>query len=406
LKDNLIELIKMKVKEHTHEIVKLAKELISIPSPSFEEKRLSDYLFSELTKYGFDQVSQDELNNVLGIINGERDRPKILFTGHMDAVPPADMDDPYSGKIIEVKINHKKKKAIYGRGAVDMKGALTAMIFAAKILKELKIKPAGEISFAAVVCEEAGGSIGSKKLLKNLRNLDVAIIGEATDLNISIGHRGASFLQVTVEGKAAHASQPELGVNALYGACEIINEIKENVERIFPDHEALGRPTLTCTNLHVYPGTLNVIPNKCVIGLDYRSTPSFTDEKAISILTKLINRKVDPRLRVSVDYYVRLKDGEPIIDSIPPFYQDPKNNYVIAAKNVLEEALGCKRDFIIWKFATDGGFFHQAGITTFGIGPGKEELAHSSQEHLTLENLIQATVAYSYLMAKLPSALT
>ncbi|MEM3642125.1 MAG: M20/M25/M40 family metallo-hydrolase, partial [Candidatus Bathyarchaeia archaeon] len=258
------------------------------------------------------------------------------------------------------------------------------------------------ISFAAVVCEEAGGSVGSKKLLENFRDFDVAVIGEATDLNISIGQRGASFLQIAVEGKAAHASQPELGINALYGACEIIREIKENVGHIFFGNEVLGSPILTCTNLNVYPGTLNVIPNKCVIGLDYRSTPSFTDKKAISILKELIGEKIDPKFKVSVDYYVRFKNGKPIIDSIPPFYQDPKNKYVTAAKNALEEALGRRTDFIVWRFATDGGFFHQAGITTFGMGPGKEELAHSPQEHLLLDDLIRAVVAYSWLMVKLP----
>src|SRR5699024_9256388 len=137
----------------------------------------------------------------------------LMLTGHIDTVPPYNMENPFTPII--------NNNVIYGRGSVDMKGAMTAMIIALKVIHKSGIKLEGELLFASVIDEEQNCQ-GTKHMVDNVEiNSDYAIVGEPTDLDVMIGHKGMEWLEITVHGVSTHGSSPEKGVNSIIQAAQL-----------------------------------------------------------------------------------------------------------------------------------------------------------------------------------------
>jgi len=137
-----------------------------------------------------------------------------LLTGHLDHDPEGDLKNwiypPYEAVITN--------GILYGRASVDMKSAVASMIYAAAKARDLGVIR-GKLIVAAVVLEELQEGIAMKNIVENHNILpDIVILGEATNLNLAIGHRGRAEIEVIVYGKNSHASMPELGDNAIYKA--------------------------------------------------------------------------------------------------------------------------------------------------------------------------------------------
>ena len=358
-------------------LISFCRALIQTKSPSGEEEEVAKIIADEMRKLGFDQVEIDEVGNVIGLIKGNSDFT-IVFDGHMDTVGPGNLDswevDPFSAEVID--------GWLFGRGAVDMKGSIAAMVYSA-----LKVKEAGNnLYFVFVVHEEDQEGFGIKHFLerKGIRP-DLVVLGEATGLKIAIGHRGRAELLLKVYGSAAHSSMPDLGENALLEACKLLLKMEEIQDRL-PSHPVLGRASIAPVSIKCYPGEIPVIPDRCEILLDRRTVPKESREEIIGNLMKFVRKgEISVRKKV-IKCYTGYK--QEVEGYFPAWYM----NGPLARK--VTKLL--QTDIMVWKFSTDGAYTAgEAGLPTIGYGPGDQELAHRPNERISLKSLLKSVNGYA-----------
>jgi acetylornithine deacetylase/succinyl-diaminopimelate desuccinylase-like protein len=157
-------------------IIEFLKELIKTPSLSGQEKEIAELIQRKMVELGY-TVHVDDMGNVIGIIG--KGRHTVLFDSHMDHISPGTLNNwkfpPYSGKIID--------KEMYGRGVVDMKGAVASLIYGCANSKDDVKK-----ILACVVHEETNEGVATRKIIDEYNGkIDSCVLGEPTDLKLSIG---------------------------------------------------------------------------------------------------------------------------------------------------------------------------------------------------------------------------
>jgi putative selenium metabolism hydrolase len=382
------------VEKRRGEAISFLQDLIRTPSPSRQESEAAKVVAEKMRGVGFDKVKIDKLSDALGTIKGSGGGRTLLLNGHLDHVPVGDMADPYSGRLMDGVQFGVKGEVVYGRGASDMKGALAAMVMAGAVLKGLGIDLKGGFKVAAVAMEEVGG-VGTQETIEDQFLGDVVVIGEATNMEIALGHRGGAGTSIVVRGRSCHASAPERGINALYKATDLISRIQSDLIPKLPDHPVFGKTTLTVTRISVKPDAGNVVPEECTFHMDCRTHPDYPREALKSDLEGIIAtmKREDPEL----DAYIP-PPTRPRTRSFTGFYTDPKEHPVVEeAKMAVAEALGREPKLTTWRFATDGRLYHWLGIPVIGFGPAEERFAHTHEDHVRVEDYINAIKVYAWL---------
>ncbi len=144
-------------------------------------------------------------------LEGRNPGPHLVLCGHTDTVP-LNQGNPghgFSGSIDDGRL--------FGRGTTDMKGALAAMAAALVALSRPGLPVSGRVTLAAVIDEEIE-SLGAEHLIESGFTADGAIVGEPTQNQICIGHKGLEWLEIVFSGKAAHGGTPTAGINAIDAA--------------------------------------------------------------------------------------------------------------------------------------------------------------------------------------------
>lgn len=377
------------------EVINLCQDLIRKSSYSGHEQNVADILKTYMQKNNFDKVFTDKYGNIIGCIKGNRPGPKILFDGHIDTVPVANELEwtypPFAAEIHDDKI--------YGRGTSDMKGAVAAMCVAAKYFKEdFGNDFAGELYIAGVVHEECFEGVASREVSKNIKP-DYVIIGEASNLNIKIGQRGRAEIIVETFGKSCHSANPEKGINAVYKMAKIIEAIN-TLEP--PHHEILGDGILELTDIKSspYPGA-SVIPDYCRATYDRRLLVGETKESVLAPIKKLLEEMMakDSTLKVNVSYSVGKEkcytDNEITGERFFPGWLYSKNDEFVQKAYVQLKNNGFNPEITQYNFCTNGSHYAgEAHIKTFGLGPSKENLAHTANEYIEINQLIKAVQCY------------
>ncbi|MDR7869713.1 MAG: YgeY family selenium metabolism-linked hydrolase [Tissierellaceae bacterium] len=384
------------------EVIKLTQDLVRTKSYSGEEDKASEVLQKFFREKDFDEVRVDKFGNTIGTIKGNRPGKSIVFDGHLDTVPITDESlwtyPPFSGEIQDNKI--------HGRGTSDMKGALAAMAVAAACFAEdTKRDFPGEIHVAGVVHEECFEGVAAREISKEY-NPDYVIIGEASELNLKIGQRGRAEIRLEVFGKAAHSANPEKGINAVYKICNIIEEIK----KLEPtEHPVLGKGILELTDIKSspYPGA-SVVPEYAVATYDRRLLVGETKESVLKPLQDLLDRMMhkDPELKAKVSYAVGEEacyTGNKIQGErfFPGWIFDHSEDFI---QNIYKgiKALGIDAKITHYHFCTNASHYAgEAGIKTIGIGPSKENLAHTLNEYAEIEQLEKVCDIYVSIMETL-----
>jgi putative selenium metabolism hydrolase len=387
------------------ELVNLTRELVRTPSLSGQEKEVAALISDRMKGLGYDSVEIDEVGNAVGVIGGKAEEGTLMFNGHMDHVPPGDMPDPYSAAIKDGSPFGVSGEVIVGRAASDMKGALAAMIMAGAALQDLNLPLKRRLVVAAVVLEETNG-LGSRYLTEMLPRPGGVVIGESTNLDVALGHRGSIGAAITTEGVSCHASAPERGINALYKMIPVLEEIKRKAQDL-PSHPALGKSSMVATTISVSPNIKNVLPNLCTVGLDIRNTPDFKPEDILETLHTVVRKAQtkDSELRAKVELQrrkLRCYTGyeREIESATPAFYTDQKTPLAQMTKAVAERVLKEEKRFKVWTFATDGCYFSNQGIPTVGFGPGEERFAHSPTDNIRTDDLVASAKVYATLAAE------
>jgi len=374
-----------------------AQELIRIPSPPTQEKAVAERLAEEMRRIGFREVRTDRIGNVIAHA-GDGHGPALLFNAHMDTVDIGERSawthDPYGGDI--------ENGILYGRGAVDMKGPLAALIYGMKMLLEANLPLHGDLYVVGVVLEEPCEGYAMKVLVEEEGLVpDMVVLCEPSDLRIAVGHRGRIEMRITVRGVAAHASMPAQGQNAIYAAARLIFGIELLSAQLATD-SFLGQGTLAVTQIESAAGSRNTIPDYCAFYIDRRLTLGETEARALAEIQSVINRE-QARATVEVTEYQAISyTGYRCRHKAyyPAWLIMEDHRLVRALARAAESCLGFRPPLIRWPFSTDGAYtMGVAGIPTVGFGPGQELLAHAPDEHIHLEDLYHAAAVYATLAA-------
>ncbi|MFH0848497.1 MAG: M20/M25/M40 family metallo-hydrolase [archaeon] len=403
--NDVIDAVDRSIEAQKNELVTFAQDLIRMPSVSGDEEACANLIRSRMTNLGYDNVVVDKIGNVIGTIEGTNRESPLMFNGHIDHVPPGDMDDPYSAAISDGKQFGVSGQVILGRAASDMKGALASMIMAGSTIRSLGLKRNRPLTVACVVLEETQG-LGSRYLAETEQGPSAVVVGESTGLDVALGHRGSVGISITTRGRSSHASMPERGINALYKMLPIMDQVRDTAKDL-PFHSELGKTSMVATTISLSPNVKNVIPNSCTVGLDVRNTPNYPAPEILRTLHTIIDseRRRDPELDVGISLErrrIRSYAGlEKELEMITPSFLTAKDARLSqVTKEAASQYIGREAQFKIWQFATDGSYFAEKGIPTVGFGPGHERFAHTSQDNVSIEDLIKATKVYTLLAAK------
>ncbi|MFR1808886.1 MAG: YgeY family selenium metabolism-linked hydrolase [Pygmaiobacter massiliensis] len=389
-------------KERENAVIELCQALIQQKSYSGEEQGVVSVLKDYMRENGFDEVAVDDYGNLVGCIKGNRPGKKLLFDGHMDTVPVSDPAEwtypPFAAEIHQGRI--------YGRGTSDMKGALSAMVCAAaNFARDTEKQFAGEVYVAGVVHEECFEGVAARAISKAV-NPDYVVIGEASQLNLKIGQRGRAEIVVETFGKPCHSANPEKGINAVYKMAKVI----EAIRTLAPTHHpVLGNGILELTDIKSapYPGA-SVVPEYCRATYDRRLLVGETKETVLAPLKALLARMMeeDPELKVKVSYAVgqeKCHTGHEITGErfFPGWLYDEKEAFVQDVASRLKE-MGYMPSITQYNFCTNGSHYAgEAGIRTFGLGPSQENLAHTLNEYIEIDQLAKVTDCYYGVMQAL-----
>jgi succinyl-diaminopimelate desuccinylase len=381
---------------HQSDLVGFARRLVQTPSLPGHEVEVASLIKAEMGRLGFDEVTTDHMGNVIGRVRGG-EGPVLMLNGHMDHVDPGDPATwaypPHSGDVVEGEL--------WGRGSVDMKGPLAAMIYAVGLIKQHNISPPGDLVVACVVMEEVGG-LGTQALVGHLKP-HVAVVGESSGGGLMRGHRGRLELVVRVAGRSVHASVPEQGMNPHYALACLLTRLETLPMTQDPIFGASSvAPTLYLTD----QTSPNVTPGEACLTLDWRNVPGETSEQIVerlnSLLVECLPPGADGHVRVACHRfttYTGYVDNFPSV--FPSFVLAPDHPLLHAAQHVLTEALGYQVPISTWRFATDGGHLMAAGVPTVGFGPGDPALVHTNQERLSVDALVEGLVGYMALATEL-----
>lgn len=380
-------------------LVDFLQALVCTPSLSTQEAAVAKLIEGEMRRIGFDEVFVDRIGSVIGRI-GTGHGPRLLYDGHMDTVGVGDRSawrrDPFGAEI--------EGGVLYGRGASDMKSALPAMIYGAKLLMDSGVTLKGSLYIAYVVQEEPCEGLAARVLIEEegLRP-DWVLIGEPTNIQISRGQRGRVELQVRVRGRSAHGSAPERAENAIYRAAKIALELERMMPSLAED-PFLGRGSLAVTEISSLSGSRNVIPDLCTLTVDRRLTLGESPEGALTEIEHAVAKFGFPA-DVSVTQYEGVSyTGYACKQAnvFPAWVTREDNRLVQATIRAVEETLGFRPTVGKWAFSTDGTYTAGvANIPTVGFGPADECYAHTVEEQVELEKVFQAARVYARLGAEL-----
>lgn len=373
------------------EIVELTRRMVAVPSYRGDEgwesgvaRVLEDFLRLEGISATRRPVMDGRENLIATLPGRAAGRPLLMLNGHMDTVPPSGSMryPPFAAEIHDGKL--------WGRGAVDMKGAVAAMTVAFAALRRAGVRPPRAVTLAAVVAEE-NGNLGTAALGRDGPPADLAIVGEPSGLAVIPAHRGVYRCDVVVRGRAAHGSTPELGLNAIVRAARLITALDERLPELWKGqrHAVLGGPSVNIGTIRGGIAT-NVVPDECRFNFAKRYVPGDSPERIRADLDAVIGASIGA--------------GQAEVVPDPAFDAVPRPPLDLPADHPLNRTL-CEsieaitgRSAAVGRFQafTDAAVLQAAGTPSVVFGPGDLALAHADEEHVPLDALHAAARIYAH----------
>lgn len=375
------------------EIVTLTKDMIRIPSDwdqPLREKQVLDFICAFFEKHGIDyrkQPVEGERYNVIATYPGRGDGKSLLLNGHVDTVPAYEMEfAPFEAFLAD--------GYIHGRGAVDMKGAVAAMMLALVVCKRANLPLAGDLIVTAVVGEE-GRSEGTEALVLEGLKADGAIVGEPSCFDYAIGHRGLEWIEITVYGKIAHSGVAEQGVNAIAKMSHLISALESELgpklkERFHP----FTGPSILNYGRIVGGTQPSTVADTCTVQIDRRYVPSETLEQVIGEIQEVIDRLAaeDPAFHAKM---ALMESNAMKHLSHVPMMTAHDHAIIASLTRSVERVTGRTPGMSTRRGWTDGGLLsHYLGIPTVICGPGDISYSHSKNERIAVQQLVQAVEIY------------
>lgn len=329
--------------------------------------------------------------NVIALLRGPEGGRTLMFEGHTDVVTEGDAS-AWQHPPFEAQVENGR---IYGRGANDMKGGLVAALLATKAIVDSGVKLGGTILIGALVDEE-GRMLGVKHFVDRgwAKNVDAAIICEPEDNRLCIAQKGVMWVKITLTGKMAHGAMPLTGINPIYMAGPLLQELRalEAAEiAAYGRHEFLGQPSITPTIIQSpvrgEPQN-NVMPGQCTMTLDIRLIPGQSPEESEAKIRAIFKRlaEQDPRFQAELE----------VIESRPPTATSREEPVVVELHNAFRDLTGKEPVYGGVPGSTDGTILHgRTGMPIVTVGPGDTLIPHHIDEYLDIDQLIVATKLYA-----------
>ncbi|GED99165.1 M20 family metallopeptidase [Gordonia crocea] len=325
--------------------------------------------------------------NLVATLDGGGHGPTLLFLGHSDVVPAGTgwSGDPFAARLVDGRL--------IGRGAVDMKGGLAAIVAAMGALAQSPFH--GRIEFVCTADEEAGG-LGARAYVTERAAADDVLgclVAEPTRLRAVHAGRGTANLDIAVTGKAAHSGRPQDGCSAITAAGRVLGAIADDGERLArAPHPELGPATWNVGTIVGGQG-VNVVAADCRLGVDRRLLP---DEDIAEVAAGLRERIAELGLPTQATVTVTV-DSE-----TPAFATALDAPFTLAVGGALT-ALGLDPVPRVWSAACDAGFLHRdLGIDSIVLGPGDiNSQAHQVDESVAVDDLLTAAKLYALIAHRL-----
>ena len=358
-------------------------DMIKIKSVYGNELDLARFIMEELISMGLSPETclyqgKEESPSVTARIEGKRPGPKVLLIGHLDTV------DVTKGWKTDPFMPHEDDDRVYGLGAMDMKGGLSAIMETARYFTEHR-KFNGEI-ILAFVSDEEGLSRGTHALLSNgMLDADMAIMAECRFESAAVGFRGRYSFLVEVGGKTAHASKyPAEGENAVISASKLAIEI-ENLPTLI--HERLGGGTWCIRNIEGGIKDTLSVPDSCELFVDRYVVPGEDMESCTAQIMKAA-QKLGLAGKISVSL---TKRSTPFMES---FEIDTDSVLVNSLCSNYEKATGKSLPLVYDKSVCDSNYLSVIGkIPTITFGPSGENM-HGANEYGYKSQIIMAANIY------------
>ena len=359
--------------------ITLLKKLISFQTinPPGNEYELAVYIGGLLEDLGYQAKYYEfapKRTTLIARFPGAHQDP-ICFTGHLDVVSLGETawtKDPFSGEIEGDKI--------FGRGSSDMKAGIAAMITMAGTLSKENPALLKNIMFVFTAgeetcCEGAYHIAGLDDVLDRVKAL---VVGEPTSNYPLVGHKGSVRFDITTFGKAAHASMPELGDNAIYKAARAIAKLETFDFKIAP-HPLLGKPTL-CIGRISGGKNINVVPDRTCMGVDIRTIPGQSHDG----IKALLETTLEPDVAVT------------LLEEAKSVARNPDDKWIKLVFSIMEKFLNQKIEPKTAPYFTDASVLYEAlgSPPTILLGPGEARMAHSTDEFCHISKIHEIVLAY------------
>jgi succinyl-diaminopimelate desuccinylase len=324
--------------------------LVDVPSESRHEGPLADAVETALREVSHLTVTRHGNTVVARTLLGRAER--VLVGGHLDTVPAhGNLPHRIEGGLL------------YGLGACDMKGGVAVALSLAATVSA----PARDVTYVFYECEEVDASLNGLQALADhhpdLLAADLAILMEPSDAGIEAGCQGTLRVEVAVAGSRAHSARSWLGSNAIHSTGEVLDRLRDYVPRQplvdgLEYHEGLNAVGIT-------GGVAgNVIPDECVVTVNYRFAPDRSLDEAIAHVRGVFD-----------GFTVTVTDSAP--GALPGLDRPAAADFVAAVGETPRPKFG-------W---TDVARFSALGVPALNFGPGDPALAHTRDEHVPLAQI-------------------
>jgi acetylornithine deacetylase len=323
---------------------------------------------------------------------GPKDRQGIVLSGHTDVVPVAGQS--WTSSPFELA---ERDGRLYGRGTTDMKGFVAVCLAMVPEIRRADLTMPIHLAFSY---DEEVGCVGVRPLLRELSFAPIrplaCFVGEPTQMQVVIGHKGKHAVRATFRGHACHSSLAPTGVNAVEYAAELITEIRRRAMQLATQGQRDEMYDIAYTTLLtsiVQGGTaLNIVPDHCAVEFEARGLGTNESKSVTDAIVAWATAEIEPAMRrtepgCGIDF-------EQILE-YPALEMPPGHSLVTLAKQ-----LAGRNSHAKVSFGTEAGLFVSiAGIPTVVIGPGSIEQAHKPDEYVKLSELLDCAGFIERLMA-------
>ena len=365
-------------------VLDILKRLMAFDTVSSESNTaLIDYVRDLLLTKGIESlIVKDATGKKANLFasTGPKELPGILLSGHTDVVPAA--GQAWTFPAFEATV---KDGRIYGRGSCDMKGfialAIDAMLDAAdhSLSRPLQL---------ALSHDEEIGCVGVRRLLDVLHLAPVrpflCMIGEPTNMQFVLGHKGKGSYRTYCRGLEAHSSLAPLSVNAIHVASEFIGVLRQTQQQLQEQGAQESDYDVPYSTVHVGQigggRALNIVPNLCTLDFEVRNLPADDLEQILAQMQERAEVILREAKKLSSVAAIEIET----INVYPGLDTHPSVEAVRFLKNFAAPDTGTAKV----SFGTEGGLFNQRlDVPVVVCGPGSIEQAHKPDEFIEISQM-------------------